>query len=80
MSLRSPHKDVFVFSIHTSGHKVGPLKHCQTLALISLFLCSLKCRYGTCSTSFKTESIESDCGERYRRIKVSVLETEELGT
>lgn len=37
MSPTSPHKDFFVFSIHTSGHKVGPLKRCQTLALVRLF-------------------------------------------
>lgn len=37
VSLRSHHKDLFVLSIHTSGHRVFPVKHCHTLALVCVF-------------------------------------------
>lgn len=72
MSLRSPHKDLFVFSIHTSGHKVDSVKHCQTLALVSLFSALWNTGMEPAQRLFKTASIESDRSERYRGIKKSL--------
>lgn len=62
MSRRSPHKGLFVFSIHTSGHKEKKKKKAtEALPNISFswsFLSSLKCRYGTCSTPFNRQTGE----------------------
>lgn len=79
MSLRSHHKDLFVFSIHTSGHKEGPVKHCQTLALVSLFSACRNAGMELAQRLLRQKAL-SDWGERYRGNKVSVMETEELFT
>lgn len=71
-SLRSPHKDLFVSGIHTSGHGVGPEKPCQTLALGALY--PEPSRYGTCSASAQTESIENERDERRRNRSLCVTD------
>lgn len=79
-SLRSHHKDFFVFSIHTSGHEVVS-KAQPNISFSQSFLCHLKYRYGTCSAYFETESIEHGVlGERCSAIKVFMMDREELFT